>query len=70
MMEVLKNAKPCPMCGSNYIVSETTSDEFGCTVYIQCGDCGLKGHKGFYKTVDEDTGFARTLAYWNERYVC
>lgn len=66
-LDLTGKARPCPLCGSQFIVSETKGDDYRFTVYIQCGQCGLKGYHGFTRKVSENDGLARTLNYWNTR---
>lgn len=68
MTNLTGKAKPCPMCGSTFILSETKGDDSFYTAYIQCGDCGLRGYKNFItREVNKTEGTERVLKYWNTR---
>ena len=68
MTNLTGKAKPCPMCGSTFILSETKGDDHFYTAYIQCGDCGLRGYKNFVTTkVNKAEGTDLVLKYWNTR---
>ena len=68
MIDLRGKAKPCPLCGSKFIVSETKElDNFAYSISIRCARCGLQGYKSFTRKVSETDGFARALDYWNTR---
>lgn len=68
MTDLRGEAKPCPLCGSDFIVSETTElGDFAYSISIQCAGCGLQRYKSFTRKVSETDGFVRVLDYWNTR---
>lgn len=68
MLDLRGKAKPCPLCGSGFIVSETKElDKSAYSISIRCARCGLKGYKSFTRKISETDGFARALDYWNTR---
>ena len=65
MQKIIKNAKPCPMCGCKEILLEENADYKILTVYIKCIDCGLTGFKSYFYTTENP--IEKTIEYWNTR---
>lgn len=69
-------AKPCPLCGSEKIISEKKSNyekNNKCCTYIQCDECGLEVYgdpefkTGSGYEMDYSTALKRALKKWNRR---
>ena len=68
-IDISNKAKPCPLCGSTRIFLEEKHDmePLGYTLYISCGDCGLRSFKSYTRSVEYVDAESRTLKYWNTR---